>query len=193
MPSPRMTPEMARLSHVDRRGAAQMVDISDKPETVREAIASGIVRMQAETLRAISEGTLPKGDTLTVARVAGIMAAKRASELIPLCHPLPLSLVEVHCIPDAALPGIRIESRVRCTARTGAEMEALTAVAVTALTIYDMAKSADRWMTIEGIALQRKRGGKSGDLARPSGNPSVPTASARGSRRGTHRATAGTP
>jgi cyclic pyranopterin phosphate synthase len=163
--------EMARLSHLDRHGAAQMVDVSAKPETAREATASGAVRMQAATLRAISEGTLPKGDVLIVARIAGIQAAKRTSELIPLCHPLPLSLVEVDCTPDAALPGIRIESRVRCTARTGAEMEALTAVTVTALTIYDMAKSADRWMTIESIQLEGKRGGKSGTVTRPPAKP----------------------
>jgi cyclic pyranopterin phosphate synthase len=181
---------MARLSHLDHRGGAQMVDISGKPETMREAIASGAVRMQPDTLRAISDGTLPKGDTLTVARIAGIMAAKRTSELIPLCHPLPLSLIDVQCTPDPALPGIRIQSRVRCTARTGAEMEALTAVAVTALTIYDMAKSADRWMTIEGLQLEGKRGGKSGPLTRPAG---AATASARGSRRGTRRAAAGMP
>jgi cyclic pyranopterin monophosphate synthase len=181
--------EMARLSHLDRHGAAQMVDISAKPETVREATASGAVRMQPATLRAISEGTLPKGDVLTVARIAGIQAAKRTSELIPLCHPLPLSLVEVRCTPDAALPGIRIEGRVRCTARTGAEMEALTAVTVTALTIYDMAKSADRWMTLESIQLEGKQGGKSGRMTRPSG---AARPLERGSRRGTRRAAAGT-
>lgn len=178
---------MARLSHLDSRGQAQMVDISAKPETVREATASGAVRMQAATLRAITEGTLPKGDVLTVARIAGIQAAKRTSELIPLCHPLPLSLVEVRCTPDPTLPGIRIESRVRCTARTGAEMEALTAVAVTGLTIYDMAKSADRWMTIEAIGLDAKRGGKSGRLSRP---PESPT-SGRASRRRTRPPAAG--
>ena len=165
---------MARLSHLDRHGAAQMVDISAKRETVREATASGAVRMQPATLRAISEGTLPKGDALTVARIAGIQAAKRTSELIPLCHPLPLTLVEV-----------------RCTARTGAEMEALTAVTVTALTIYDMAKSADRWMTIERIQLEAKRGGKSGPLSRPS-SAARAKASARESRRGRRRAAAGT-
>lgn len=149
----------------------------------------GAVRMQAATLQAISQGSLAKGDALTVARIAGIQAAKRTSELIPLCHPLPLSLVEVRCTPDAALPGVRVESRVRCTAQTGAEMEALTAVAVTALTIYDMAKSVDRWMTIETIRLELKRGGKSGELARPS-SAARPSGSA--SRRGTHRSAAGT-
>ncbi len=155
------------LSHLDTAGAARMVDVSAKPETLREAVASGAVRMQAATLAAITQGSLPKGDVLTVARIAGIQAAKRTSELIPLCHPLPLSLVEVECRSDPALPGIRIASRVRCTARTGAEMEALTAVAVAALTIYDMAKSADRWMTIDAIQLDSKRGGKSGSVSRP--------------------------
>lgn len=178
---------MARLSHLGNGGAVQMVDVSAKPETVREAVATGAVRMQAATLRALTEGHLPKGDALTVARIAGIQAAKRTSELIPLCHPLPLSLVEVRCTPDPALPGIRIESRVRCTARTGAEMEALTAVAVTALTVYDMAKSADRWMTIEGIGLEAKQGGKSGSLIRPA---TVRT-SARASRRGNRQPAAG--
>jgi len=180
---------MARLSHLDSQGRAQMVDISAKPETTREAIASGAVRMQAATLQAITDGTLPKGDVLTVARIAGIQAAKRTSELIPLCHPLPLSLVEVDCTPDPTLPGVRIESRVRCTARTGAEMEALTAVAVTALTIYDMAKSADRWMTIDAIELDAKTGGKSGSLRRPRKSA---TPSGRASRRGTRRSAAGT-
>lgn len=179
---------MARLSHLDRRGAAQMVDISAKPVTEREAVATGAVHMELATLQAISDGALPKGDALTVARIAGIMAAKRTSDLIPLCHPLPLTLVEVQCIPDAALPGIRIESRVRCTGQTGAEMEALTAVAVTALTLYDMAKSADRWMTIESIQLKSKRGGKSGRLTRPRLGAK---ASARGSTHDTHRAEAG--
>jgi cyclic pyranopterin phosphate synthase len=181
---------MARLSHLDRHGAAHMVDVSAKPATVREATASGAVRMQATTLQAISQGTLPKGDVLTVARIAGIQAAKRTSELIPLCHLLPLSLVEVRCTPDATLPGIRIESLVRCTGQTGTEMEALTAVTVTALTIYDMAKSADHWMTIEGIQLESKRGGKSGALSRPAAQRAK--ASGRESRRGTRRAAAET-
>lgn len=174
-------PKIARLSHLDAGGTAQMVDVSAKPETAREAVASGAVRMQAATLAAITAGSLPKGDVVSVARVAGIQAAKRTSELIPLCHPLPLSLVEVHCIPDPALPGIRIESRVRCTARTGAEMEALTAAAVTALTIYDMAKRLDRWMTIDAIRLESKSGGKSGTVARPP----VRSTSGRASRRRT--------
>jgi len=144
-----------------------MVDISEKAVTRREAVARGTVRMTEECLRALSESRLPKGDVITVARIAGIQAAKRTSELIPMCHPLPITLVEVTCTLDRVLPGIVIESRIKCDARTGAEMEALTAVAVAALTVIDMAKSADPWMTIEGIELVEKRGGKSGDVRRP--------------------------
>ncbi len=144
-----------------------MVDISTKPVSRREAVARGAVRISAEALRIVMTGAAPKGDVLAAARIAGILAAKRTSELIPLCHPLPLTLVEVDCTADAELPGIRITARVRCDARTGAEMEALTAVAVAALTIVDMVKSVDRWMTIEDVELVAKRGGKSGDLSRP--------------------------
>jgi len=111
--------------------------------------------------------SVPKGEVVATARIAGIQAAKRTSELIPMCHPLILTLVDVDCVPDRSLPGIRIEARVRCDGKTGAEMEALTAVAVAALTVVDMAKSVDRWMTIEGVELAEKRGGKSGDLRRP--------------------------
>ncbi|HEY4844596.1 MAG TPA: cyclic pyranopterin monophosphate synthase MoaC [Candidatus Dormibacteraeota bacterium] len=156
-----------KLTHVGPAGEARMVDISDKPVTVREARARGAVRMSAEALDAIVAGNLPKGEVVTTARIAGIQAAKRTSELIPMCHPLLLTLVDVDCLPDPRLPGIRIESRVRCEGKTGAEMEALTAVAVAALTVVDMAKSADHWMTIEGIELVEKRGGKSGELRRP--------------------------
>jgi cyclic pyranopterin phosphate synthase len=155
-----------RLSHVDSRGRAQMVDISGKAVTVREAVAEGAVRMTREALAAITDRSLAKGDALTVAQIAGIQAAKRTSELIPLCHPLPLSLVEVTCTPDPGLPGIRIRARVRCEASTGAEMEALTAVAVAGLTLVDMAKSIDPWMTIEDIQLLAKSGGKSGNVKR---------------------------
>src|SRR2546423_5979695 len=123
--------------------------------------------MSAPALDAIMLGNLPKGEVVATARIAGIQAAKRASDLIPMCHPLILTLIEVDCAPDPRLPGIRIEARVRCDGKTGAEMEALTAVAVAALTVVDMAKSADRWMTIEGIELVEKSGGKSGDLRRP--------------------------
>lgn len=155
------------LTHVDRAGQARMVDVSDKAVTLREAVARARVRMTIEAMQAIEAGNLPKGEVLATARIAGIQAAKRTSELIPMCHPLPLTLVEVDCEVDPRLPGVLIETRVRCEARTGAEMEALTAAAVTALTVVDMAKSADRWMTIEGIELVEKRGGKSGAVERP--------------------------
>ena len=156
-----------RLSHVGPEGRVRMVDVSAKPATRREAIARGAVRMTPAALRMATAGTLAKGDVLTTARIAGIQAAKRTSELIPMTHPLPLTLVEVDCAPDPTLPGIRLRSRVRCLAQTGAEMEALSAVAVAALTIVDMVKSADRWTTIEGIELIHKEGGKSGTLDRP--------------------------
>jgi cyclic pyranopterin monophosphate synthase len=160
-------PKAVKLTHVGPGGEARMVDVSAKRVTVREARARGSVRMSATALEAIVRGNLPKGEVIATARIAGIQAAKRTSELIPMCHPLALTVIDVACQPDHTLPGIRIESLVRCEARTGAEMEALTAVAVAALTIVDMAKSADRWMTIEGIELLEKRGGKSGDLRRP--------------------------
>jgi cyclic pyranopterin phosphate synthase len=156
-----------KLSHVGPSGEARMVDITAKPVTSREARARGAVRMSAEALEAIMLGNLPKGEVIGTARIAGIQAAKRTSELIPMCHPLLLTLIDVDCVPDRRLPGIRIEARVRCDGKTGAEMEALTAVAVTALTVVDMAKSADHWMTIEGVELVQKRGGKSGDVRRP--------------------------
>lgn len=158
-----------RLTHVDATGRARMVDVSDKSITTREARARGAVRMSAEALAAIVAGDLPKGDVMTTARLAGIMAAKRTSELIPMCHPLLLTDVEVECTPDQQLPGLQLSSLIRCDGKTGAEMEALTAVAVAALTIIDMAKSADRWMSIEGITLLEKRGGKSGTQRRPKG------------------------
>jgi cyclic pyranopterin phosphate synthase len=160
-------PSAAKLTHVGPSGEARMVDISEKPVTNREARARGSVKMSRAALDAIVRGNLPKGEVIGTARIAGIQAAKRTSELIPMCHPLALTMVDVLCRPDTTLPGIRIESVVRCEARTGAEMEALTAVAVAALTIVDMAKSVDRWMTIGGIELVAKRGGKSGDLRRP--------------------------
>src|SRR6202022_1134115 len=157
----------AKLTHVGPSGEARMVDISDKPVTSREARARGSVKMSAAALEAIVRGDLQKGEVIGTARIAGIQGAKRTSELIPRCPPLALTMVDVMCRPDKTLPGIRIESVVRCEARTGAEMEALTAVAVAALTIVDMAKSVARWMTIEGIEVVAKRGGKSGDLRRP--------------------------
>jgi cyclic pyranopterin phosphate synthase len=157
----------AKLTHVGSSGEARMVDISAKPVTSREARARGSVTMTAAALEAIIRGNLPKGEVIGTARIAAIQGAKRTSELIPMCHPLALTMVDVVCRPDKTLPGIRIESMVRCDAQTGAEMEALTAVAVAALTIVDMAKSVDRWMTIGNIELVAKRGGKSGDVRRP--------------------------
>jgi cyclic pyranopterin phosphate synthase len=144
-----------------------MVDISGKLPTDRTAVATGDVRMGIATLRQIEAGNAPKGDVLGVARLAGIQAAKRTSELIPLTHPLALTHVDVDCLPDRSLPGVRIRASVRCTGPTGAEMEALTAVAVAGLTLIDMAKSMDRWMVLEGIGLEEKRGGKGGLLKRP--------------------------
>ncbi len=153
----------AGLTHVAADGSARMVDVSDKAESRREAVAEGRVRMAAGTLEAIRAGDVKKGDVLGTARIAGIMAAKRTHELVPLCHPLPVSKVEVSLEPDGALPGIAITARVAVTGRTGVEMEALTAVSVAALTVYDMAKALDRSMTIEGVRLLRKSGGRSGD------------------------------
>lgn len=144
-----------------------MVDISAKPVTLRQARARARVRMSAEALQAIVAGNLPKGEVFSTARIAGIQAAKRCSDLIPMCHPLPLSFVDVTCVADEQLPGVRIEATVRCEAKTGAEMEALTGAAVAALTVIDMAKSADRWMTVDGLELVQKEGGKSGSERRP--------------------------
>ncbi|NHC36090.1 cyclic pyranopterin monophosphate synthase MoaC [Scytonema millei] len=155
----------ANLTHLDWQGQAQMVDVSAKQPTVREAIASGRVRMQADTLAAIQAGNAPKGDVLGTARLAGIMAAKQTSNLIPLCHPLPLQKIEVQITPDPELPGYQIIATVRTKAETGVEMEALTAVSVAALTLYDMAKALEKSMQIEAIHLVSKTGGKSGDYA----------------------------
>ncbi|MBD1914029.1 MULTISPECIES: cyclic pyranopterin monophosphate synthase MoaC [unclassified Leptolyngbya] len=151
------------LTHLDAQGQAQMVDVSAKAQTVREAIASGLVRMQSTTLETIQSGNAPKGDVLGTARIAGIMAAKQTSQLIPLCHPLPLQKVEVQITPDFDLPGYRIQATVRTKAETGVEMEALTAVSIAALTLYDMAKALEKSMQIESIHLVSKTGGKSGD------------------------------
>jgi cyclic pyranopterin phosphate synthase len=156
-----------RLSHLSPAGQARMVDVSTKHATARSARAGGWVRMRASTLRAIERGDAPKGDVLGVARIAGIQAAKRTSDLIPLCHPLALTHVDIECLPDPALPGIRIAATVRCTGPTGAEMEALIAVAIAGLTLIDMAKGLDPWMTLEGVSLQEKSGGKRGRLIRP--------------------------
>jgi cyclic pyranopterin monophosphate synthase len=153
--------ESPELSHIDRSGQAQMVDVAEKAATVREAIAEGLVRMLPETLAAIEAGNAPKGDVLGTARLAGIMAAKQTATLIPLCHPLAIQSVKVSLTPDPTIPGYRIEAKVKIKGETGVEMEALTAVSVAALTLYDMAKALDKEMTIEGIRLIKKTGGKS--------------------------------
>ena len=150
------------LTHLGARGEARMVDVSAKPATQREARAEGRVLMQATTLAIVQRGDAKKGDVLGTARIAGIMAAKRTHELIPLCHPLLLSKVEVDVTPDPKLPGVVVNARVKVAGQTGVEMEALTAVAVACLTIYDMVKAVDRGMRIEGIRLVEKRGGRSG-------------------------------
>ncbi len=152
---------LSELSHVDRTGAARMVDVSRKNDTERVAEATGAIRMAAETLALIKANGLKKGDVLTVARVAGTMAAKRTSELIPLCHQLPLTGIDVELTLDPELPGVRALARVRCIGKTGVEMEALTAVSVCLLTIYDMAKGVDRAMEIGYISVLYKIGGKS--------------------------------
>ena len=153
---------MAELTHLDAQGQAHMVDVGAKAETEREAIAAGRVLMQPATLSLLRAGNLPKGDVLGTARVAGIMAAKRTSELIPLCHPLLLTKVSVEFEFDENASAVEIMAKVRCQGQTGVEMEALTAVSVAALTIYDMAKAVERGMVISDIRLLEKRGGKSG-------------------------------
>lgn len=155
---------MAKLSHVDESGAARMVDVTEKADTVREAVAKGSVRMAPETLALIQSSGIPKGDVLAVARVAGVMAAKRAYELIPMCHPLLLTRIDIDFDVDEKESAIHIAATVRTTGKTGVEMEALTSVSVAALTIYDMCKAVDRRMRIEGVRLVRKSGGKSGDI-----------------------------
>lgn len=155
---------MSELTHLDEEGRARMVDVGHKPDTERLAVARGEVRMQPETLRLIQEGALKKGDVLTVAQLAGVMAAKRTADLIPLCHPLPLTHVEVNLTPNPTASRVEIEARVKTTHKTGVEMEALTAVSVAALTIYDMAKAVDRGMRVTDVRLVEKRGGQSGDV-----------------------------
>ena len=152
------------LTHLDDQGNAKMVDVGDKDVTSREAIARGYISIQPETLRLIKEGLMKKGDVLTIAQLAGIMGAKKTSELIPLCHPLPLDKVEVELELDHAKCRIDVTATARTTARTGVEMEALTAVTVAALTLYDMCKSVDRGMRIEAVRLVEKRGGRSGEI-----------------------------
>ncbi|MEZ5838061.1 MAG: cyclic pyranopterin monophosphate synthase MoaC [Geminicoccaceae bacterium] len=158
---------MSDLTHIDAEGNAVMVDVGGKDVTERSATACGAVIMEPATLQRISDRGIKKGDVLTIAQLAGIMGAKRTSDLIPLCHPLPLTSVRVRLEPDTELPGVRIEAVCKVSHRTGVEMEALTAVSVAALTIYDMCKALDRGMCITGIRLIRKTGGRSGDYAVP--------------------------
>jgi cyclic pyranopterin phosphate synthase len=160
--TPEGTPKT--LTHLDERGQASMVDVSAKEVTQREAVARGFVAMQPETLRLINEGMVKKGDVVATARLAGIMGAKRTPDLIPLCHPIPLDQVTVELESDESRNGIHITATARTSARTGVEMEALTAVSIAALTLYDMCKSVDRGMRIQEVRLVRKLGGKSGDL-----------------------------
>ncbi len=154
-----------QLTHLDETGAVKMVDVSGKTATRRSAIASGLVKMLLTTFEAIQAGNTPKGDVLTTAKIAGIMAAKQTAQLIPLCHPLPLSQIDVQLTPDPKLPGYQIRAEVSTKAETGVEMEALTAVSVAALTLYDMAKGLEKSIQIESIHLISKTGGKSGDYS----------------------------
>ncbi len=158
-----------KLSHLDETGSARMVDVGDKAVTTRRAVAEGLVRMAPATLQMIRDGSAKKGDVIATARIAGIMAAKKTPELIPLCHPVGLSSVTIDIDPDDDLPGLRVTATARVEARTGVEMEALTACSLACLTIYDMVKSADRGIRINNLRLIEKSGGKSGDwLADPS-------------------------
>jgi cyclic pyranopterin monophosphate synthase len=154
---------VSEFPHLDAHGSPRMVDVGAKPTTQRTAVAEGWIRMRDETLRAITEGANPKGNVLTVAQLAGIMGAKRTADLIPLCHPIGLDGVDVLIHVDEALPGVRVTATTRVQHRTGVEMEALTAVSCSLLTVYDMCKAADRGMEIGGIRLLRKSGGRSGD------------------------------
>ena len=158
---------MAKLTHIDRGGAARMVDVSEKAATERVAVAAGFVRMSQATLDLVLSGEAKKGDVLGAARIAGIMAAKKTPELIPLCHPLAIAKAEIDIAPDRALPGLAVRATVKVTGQTGVEMEALTAVAVACLTIYDIVKAVERGVAIENIRLVEKRGGKSGHYRAP--------------------------
>jgi cyclic pyranopterin phosphate synthase len=152
------------LTHIDDHGSLHMIDVGEKPDTERLAVARGEVVMLPETFRLVEAGALKKGDVLTVAQLAGIMGAKRTAELIPLCHPLPLTQVTVELELDASLPGVKITAVARTVGKTGVEMEALTAVSIAALTVYDMAKAAEKTMRIQNIRLVEKHGGRSGDV-----------------------------
>jgi len=153
-----------KLTHLDEKGQARMVDVSVKPDTERLAVAKGEVHMKQETLELIRAGQIKKGDVLTIAQIAGISASKRTSDLIPLCHPLPLTKVDVSLEIDDSIPGVEITASVKTIGKTGVEMEALTAVSVAALTVYDMAKAAEKTMRIQNIRLIEKHGGRSGDI-----------------------------
>lgn len=155
-----------RPTHLDEAGNARMVDVTGKEETTRTAVASGYIRMSPGTLQALVEGRDPKGEAMTVARIAGIQAGKRTDQIIPLCHALPGASVSVTMEPDAGLPGVRVEAEARYRGKTGVEMEALTAVSVALLTLYDMLKALDRGMVLGDVRLEEKRGGKSGDWSR---------------------------
>ena len=155
------------LTHFDRKGNAHMVDVSSKAYTDRLAIAKGTVRMKRETFNIMTEGKAKKGDVLSIARIAGIMGCKKTSELIPLCHPIPLSNVKINLIPNTELPGVDIEAHVKTNGPTGVEMEALTAVSVASLTVYDMLKAVDKTIEIGNLRLTRKEGGKSGLIENP--------------------------
>jgi cyclic pyranopterin phosphate synthase len=161
-----MTRKKGSLTHVAESGEARMVDVSAKAETRRVARASGMIRMRATTLAAILNAQVKKGDVLGTARIAGVMAAKKTAELIPLCHPLMLDDIQIDLTPDGSIPGVKVEATVTTTGRTGVEMEALTAVSVALLTVYDMAKALDRGMQISDISLLAKSGGLGGDYAR---------------------------
>lgn len=154
------------LSHIDAAGAARMVDVTHKNDTVRVARATGAIRMNAETLSAIKKNSVAKGDVLAVSRVAGILAGKRTAELIPLCHPLPLTDLQVTLSPDETLPGLRAEAIAKTVGKTGVEMEALTAVAVSLITVYDMVKAVDKTLVISDVMLQEKHGGTGGSWTR---------------------------
>ena len=169
-----MTDDEGSLSHVAPDGSARMVDVGAKPDTSRMARATGSIRMSPRALEAIVRNEVAKGDVLGVARVAGIMAAKRTSELIPLCHPLPLHDVSVALTPDTSLPGVRVEVTARTIGKTGVEMEALTGASVALLTVYDMAKALDKGMVLSDISLAAKVGGKGGDYARLDGMGDAP-------------------
>jgi cyclic pyranopterin phosphate synthase len=157
---------MSELTHIDAEGRARMVDVGDKAETARTASAEGFIRMTLETLDAIEQNALSKGDAMAAARIAGIMAAKKTAELIPLCHPIALTDAGVDLEADRSLPGVRVTAWASTRGRTGVEMEALAAVTVALLTIYDMAKALDRGMEISGVRVSEKRGGRSGDWKR---------------------------